>query len=46
MIWTDWGVNPKIERVSLTGNQRLAIVTTDLSWPNGIDLDKGNKRIF
>lgn len=46
MIWTDWGANPKIERASLSGNQRLAIVTTDLFWPNGIDLDKGNKRIF
>jgi len=46
MIWTDWGANPKIERASLTGNQRLVIVTTDLFWPNGIDLDKGNKRIF
>ena len=46
MIWTDWGANPKIERSSMSGNNRLAIVTTDLFWPNGIDLDEGNKRIF
>ena len=46
MIWTDWGVNPKIERASLSGSQRLAIVTTNLHWPNGIELDRGNKRIF
>ena len=46
MFWTDWGANPKIERASLTGSQRLAIVTANLHWPNCIDLDKGNKRIF
>ena len=46
MIWTDWGANPKIERASLSGSQRLAIITTNLHWPNGIELDRGNKRIF
>ena len=46
MFWTDWGSNAKIERASLSGNQRNAIVTTNLHWPNGIELDKGNKRIF
>ena len=46
MFWTDWGANPQIERASLNGDQRLAIVTTNLSWPNGLDLDRGNKRIY
>ncbi|PFX18401.1 Low-density lipoprotein receptor-related protein 6 [Stylophora pistillata] len=46
MFWTDWGVNPKIERANLSGSQRTAIVTTNLYHPNGIDLDKGNRRIF
>ena len=46
MIWTDWGSHPKIERASLSANQRIAIVTTNIQWPNGIELDKGNKRIF
>ena len=46
MIWTDWGATPKIERASLSGNQRMTIVTTELYWPSGIDLDRGNKRIF
>lgn len=46
MFWTDWGSYPKIERATLSGNQRLAIVTTNIHQPNGIDLDKGNKRIF
>ena len=45
MIWTNWGANPKIERALLNGSQRLAIVTTNLYWPNGIERDRGNKRI-
>ena len=46
MIWTDVGTYPKIEKASLSGNQRVTIVTTHLYLPNGIELDKGNKRIF
>lgn len=46
MFWTDWGLNPKIEKATLNGNQRVSIVTSDLYWPNGIDLDRGNQKIF
>ncbi|PFX23099.1 Low-density lipoprotein receptor-related protein 6 [Stylophora pistillata] len=46
MFWTDWGLYPKIERATLSGNQRTSIVTTNLYHPNGLDLDKGNRRIF
>ncbi|CAH3164729.1 unnamed protein product [Pocillopora meandrina] len=46
MFWTDWGINPKIERATPSGKQRSAIVTTNLYHPNGLDLDKGNQRIF
>ena len=46
MFWTDWGTNEKIEKASLNGGQRVAIVTTSLYYPNGIELDKGKKRIF
>ena len=46
MIWTDVGTHPKIEKASLSGNQRVAVVTTYLYLPNGIELDKGSKRIF
>ena len=46
MIWTDWGSTPKIERASLSGQQRVAIVTTGVFWPRGIDLDRGGKRVF
>ena len=46
MIWTDVGTYPKIEKATLSGNQRVTIVTTYLYLPSGIELDKGNKRIF
>ena len=46
MIWTDWGSAPKIEKASLSGQQRVAIVTKEVYWPNGIDLDRGGKRVF
>ena len=46
MFWTDWGINAKIEKASLNGGQRVTIVTTYLYYPNGIELDRGNKRIF
>ena len=46
MIWTDVGTYPKIEKASLSGNQRVTIVTTYLYQPNGIELDIGNKLIF
>ena len=46
MIWTAWGAKPKIEKASMSGNQRVAIVTSIIQRPNGIELDRGNKRIF
>ena len=46
MIWTDWGSAPQIEKATLSGNQRVALVTWNLKRPNGIALDRGNKRIF
>lgn len=41
-----WTTEQSIEKASLDGNQRDSIVTEDVHWPNGIELDKGNKRIF
>ena len=46
MFWTDWGSAPKIEKATLTGGQRVAIVTRNLKWPNGMELDRGNKRVY
>ncbi|MCL4146719.1 UNVERIFIED_CONTAM: hypothetical protein GTU68_024148, partial [Idotea baltica] len=36
VYWTDWGSNAKIERASLDGSERKAIVTDPyVVWPNG-----------
>ncbi len=46
MFWTDYGQTPKIERATLTGSQRVAIVTSYLRWPFSIDLDRQNRLVF
>ena len=48
IFWADWsrGVYPKIKRASLNGSQIIAIVTVNLQQPTGINLDRGNRRIF
>ncbi len=46
MFWTDSGQTPKIERASLSGTQRVAIVTSNLQFPAGIDLDRRNRLVF
>ncbi len=46
MFWTDWGQTPKIERATLSGTKRVTIVTSNLQWPNGIDLDRQNRLVF
>ena len=39
LFWTDWGQNPRIERSDMDGGQRVAIVTDNIYWPNGLTLD-------
>ncbi|RXG68268.1 Low-density lipoprotein receptor-related protein 2 [Armadillidium vulgare] len=46
LFWTDWGENPRIERVGLNGENRSVIINTKIFWPNGITLDIPNKRIY
>ncbi|XP_076061029.1 low-density lipoprotein receptor-related protein megalin isoform X2 [Oratosquilla oratoria] len=46
LFWTDWGENPRIERVGLDGQNRTVIVNTKIFWPNGLTLDLPNKRIY
>ena len=46
MFWTDWGRNTKIEKSTLDGTQRVAIVTSNLSFPTGISLDRRNKLVY
>ena len=46
LFWTDWGRTPKIERSTMAGNQRRAIVMTDLGWPNGLSIDYDEDMIY
>jgi len=46
MFWTDWGHIPKIERATLSGTQRVSIVTSNLRWPFAIDLDRRSRLVF
>ena len=43
MFWTDWGSAPKREKATLIGGQRVAMVTSNLQWPNGMEFDTGKK---
>nr|AHL26191.1 lipoprotein receptor 2B [Pandalus japonicus] len=47
VFWTDWGSEPKIERVGLDGADRTAIIREPhVFWPNGITMDHSNDRIY
>lgn len=46
MYWTDWGANPKIERAAMDGSARQVIVTGNITWPNGLTIDKATNRLF
>ena len=46
MYWTDWGYHPKIERADMSGKQRVALVNSSLSWPNGLTLDIDKNRLY
>ncbi|XP_078605134.1 vitellogenin receptor-like isoform X4 [Branchiostoma floridae x Branchiostoma japonicum] len=39
LFLSDWGSEPKIERVTLDGLDRRILVGSGLRWPNGITLD-------
>ncbi|XP_022088885.1 adhesion G-protein coupled receptor G6-like [Acanthaster planci] len=46
LYWTDWGVNPKIERSATDGSDRRVLVDTNLTWPNGLALDPQGQRLY
>ena len=50
MFWTDWSFhNPKIERASLAGLDRIVLVDLQNSsqyWPNGIFIDYTEDRVY
>lgn len=46
LFWTDWGENPRIERIGMDGTNRSTIISTKIYWPNGLALDIVNRRIY
>ena len=46
MYWTDWGYHAKIERAEMSGQQRVVLVNSSLSWPNGLTLDQERNRLY
>ena len=46
LFWSDWGENPRIERMGIDGSERKVIVNTKIYWPNGLTIDIPTKRIY
>ena len=46
MYWTDWGNRPKIEKAGMDGSRRQVLISHNITWPNGLVLDKENGRIY
>lgn len=46
LFWTDWGENPRIERIGMDGSNRSIIINTKIYWPNGLTLDTTTNRIY
>ncbi|GAB6028318.1 hypothetical protein CHUAL_002491 [Chamberlinius hualienensis] len=46
IFWSEWGSNPRIERMGMDGSGRISIITTKIFWPNGLALDLPTKHIY
>nr|XP_022902920.1 low-density lipoprotein receptor-related protein 2 [Onthophagus taurus] len=46
LFWTDWGENPRIERIGMDGTNRSSIISTKIYWPNGLTLDTATQRVY
>ncbi|XP_046609747.1 low-density lipoprotein receptor-related protein 2 isoform X1 [Neodiprion virginianus] len=46
LFWTDWGENPRIERIGMDGTNRSIIINTKIYWPNGLTLDVATQRVY
>lgn len=45
LFWTDWGSQSHIGSSNLDGSDRRVIVSSDLSWPNGLVIDFRGKQL-
>uniref|UniRef100_UPI003D9CB815 low-density lipoprotein receptor-related protein 2a precursor n=1 Tax=Danio rerio TaxID=7955 RepID=UPI003D9CB815 len=46
VYWTDWGERAFIGRVGMDGNNKSAIITTKIEWPNGLTIDYTNDKLY
>ncbi|XP_078614728.1 uncharacterized protein LOC144883882 [Branchiostoma floridae x Branchiostoma japonicum] len=46
MFWSDWGREPKIERATLSGQDRTVLVSTNIQRPHGMVIDYVRNRLF
>jgi len=46
LFWTDWGKEPKIERSTLSGTDRVTLVSKNLTWPNDLAIDDKSQRLY
>ena len=46
IYWTDWGADPKIEKMTLSGRNRHVIVRLYLLWPNCLTIDFVTRRLY
>lgn len=46
VFWTDWGDQPRIERVFTDGSDRRILFNSSLFWPNGITVDYPTNHIY
>ncbi|KAK3747611.1 hypothetical protein QZH41_013666, partial [Actinostola sp. cb2023] len=46
MYWADWGLVAKIERSHMDGHNREVLVSSTITWPNGLALDLPNNRLY
>ncbi|XP_066267551.1 low-density lipoprotein receptor-related protein 6-like [Branchiostoma lanceolatum] len=46
VFWSDWGQSPKIERSTLSGEDRTTIVEIGLGRPSGLVIDYVKKRLY
>ena len=45
-FWSDWGAAAAIERSSLDGSNRVTLVTSNITWPNGVTLDTTQRLVY
>nr|XP_006817539.1 PREDICTED: low-density lipoprotein receptor-related protein 2-like [Saccoglossus kowalevskii] len=46
LFWSDWGIEPKIEKAWMDGSNREVIIKTKLLYPNGITIDYVHQRLY